>query len=174
MDRPRLAVAIALCCLTAGCLGVDFGGQPAPDPGQSISLSVTNEAPEPYDVRVSVAPEDPVGVDVVYANGTVQRRPLSVLTGAPPSALGRVTDVRLVGENVTSEEFRVPAASGIGTQIRDNESGSWVWLVVRRTTGPDRVRTWTRFRCQPDAANVTADLTIGGNESTALTVNCAG
>ncbi|MFC6974870.1 hypothetical protein ACFQL1_09560 [Halomicroarcula sp. GCM10025709] len=170
----RLPLVLALCWLTAGCLGVDFGGQPTPDPGQPISLSVDNRASEPYDVRVSVVPDDPVGVDVTYANGTVVRRPVSVLTDSPPSELGRVTDIRLVGGNVTSEQFRVPANSGIGMQLRDSERGSWVWLVVRRTTGDDRVRTWTRFRCQPDATAVEARLTIGTNESTALTTTCQG
>ena len=169
MDRRTTVVAA--CLLTAGCLG--FDGQPTPEPGQSLSLSVENRAAEPYDVRVSIVPGDPVGVDVTYANGTVVRRPVSALTGSPPS-LGRVTDIRLVGENVTSEEFRVPARSGIGTELRDNEGGSWIWLVVRRTSGDDRIRTWTRFRCQPDAVTVEARLTIDTNESTALATTCQG
>ncbi|MFC7074906.1 hypothetical protein [Haloarcula halophila] len=167
----RLPLVVALCCLSAGCLG--FGGQPTA-PGQPISLSVDNQAAEPYDVRVSIAPEAPTGVDVVYANGTVQRRSPTVLTESGPSSLGSVVDVRLVGANLTSEEFRVPANSGIGTQLRDETGGSMLWLVVRRTTGDDRMQLWTRFQCHPDATTVEARLTIGANDSTALATSCRG
>ncbi|WP_254272992.1 hypothetical protein [Haloarcula marina] len=166
----RLAtLAVVVCCLTAGCLG--FGGQPA-DTTQDVQLSVDNAADEAYDVRVSVVPGDVTNVRFVYANGTTRVRPTTDLTGVSPSQLTNVTDVVLAGANVTSDEIRVPANSGIGTTLSDVEPGASVWLVVRATTGESRVRTWAQFSCRPETALVRADLAIGGDGTIALATEC--
>ncbi|WP_276273146.1 hypothetical protein [Haloarcula litorea] len=165
----RLALALAVCCLTAGCLGL--GGGPA-DPTGTLQFSVTNGDDRPYDVGLSVVPDEPTGVAFTYANGTTRQRPIGDLTGVSPAALTNVTDVRLLGANVTTETFRVPADSGIGTTVDDVEPGASVWVVVRTTTGDSRVRAWAQFSCRRGTESVRGDLTITPDGAVAFQTTC--
>lgn len=133
---------------------------------------MSNGAGEPYDVTASVVPDEPTGVRLQYANGTVRQRPVSGLTGVSPAQLTNVTDVQLVGANVTSESWRVPADSGIGTSIGDVEPGASVWLVVRRTTGESRILAWAQVSCRPGTAVTRGDVTIAADGTIAVATEC--
>lgn len=163
------AVLAACLFLTAGCLG--FAEQQTPEPTQDVEVSISNGHDRPYDVRVSVVPEGPTNVDLSYANGTTRRRPVSELTSVSPSQLGNITDARLVGQNVTSEEFRVSPTSGIGASLTI-DPGASIWMIVRTTTGENRLRAWAQFSCRPETEVVNADLTIGPNGTIAVATTC--
>ena len=171
VSRSLQAVALALLLLVAGCTApVADGGDGRP--GQSVTVSLSNQHDQRYAVRIVVASGDLEGVRVTYENGSSRTYAVPNVSALPSAARVNATDLGLLGEDLRSERFVLAPNSGLGTTFEDVPADSRLVYVVTDAGGNGALRSVGVSRCAADGARMDFSLEIGPDGSLDVATIC--
>lgn len=162
----RHFLAVAGSASVAGCLGsIEDGSDGGTAPVVEYSLS--NEAAEPYRVRLFLLAEPPTALRITREDGSVETVELD--DGGPPEgAFEDAVAVEPAGDHVDSRSHRLEADTGVGGSFEEVTPGPTVASAVEYVDRSNPLRSYGVFACSEGDEEMSVTLRIrsdGGIDS---------
>lgn len=167
----RLRTLLGLFVLVAALAIAGCSAPTDQQSGTNVSVSVSNQAPVPYDVAVFVVTGPIDRVEAVYENGSTREFAVSTVDALPPRALSNATNVTLRGSTVQTHRYTLAPRSGIGATYQNVPRNASVIHTTAASDGP--LEGWGVSTCG-DANTMELTVDIAPDRNKSVSTRCFG
>lgn len=171
---PRRSVVLAGVALLSGCSDV-VAPTETPEPGTDVTIDVSSEDDEANVVTVGAAPPGHRGLEVEFADGSVEEYPdADGIEDLPSGVIPQTVSLRPFGDDVQSQVYRWSGPDAASVTFERVPKDAVVFYTVARPTGDRPLKSMGRLTCGEGNDMVAVSVDVNPDGSVVATNECAG